>query len=224
MKPGVIQIHHIDLKAPYEPGACGVLTAAERNRASSFRATADGERWITCRAALRRILSDLIDVPPERVPIVENLYGKPLLEPADQSPGFNLSHCRDLALIAVRKEGPVGIDVEELVRAADLVECETSFCHADEIAALPPHGNGREVALLDLWTAKEALLKGLGTGFSIPPETIRLHEAGGWLTTTGAGPLDRFKVIRLEGPGLRDHRAALAVDGGPYVIEHLPQP
>lgn len=222
MNSGVIEIHRVDLTAPFDAEGIGVLNASERLRADAFRFRADAERWITCRVALRRILSELVGVPPERVPIVLNAFGKPRMDAAGNAPGFNLSHCRDLALIAVRADGDVGIDIEHIDRGVDLLECESSFCHADEIASLP-FGEARAAALLDLWTGKEALLKALGTGFSLPPESIRLHAKDGRRSDQGPARLDEITVMRLDGPWLAGHRAAVAADGTKFTLKHPSQ-
>lgn len=220
---GVIHIHSIDLTTPFEPGAADFLTETEIQRASSFRFPDDAERWITCRAGLRRILSHCLGISPLEVPITTNEFGKPELDGIANPPGFNLSHCRELALIAIRRGGRVGVDVEPLKRAPDLLECESSFCHPEEIASLPL-GGARAEALLDLWTAKEALLKALGTGLSTAPESLWIRRADGSLESSGSPSLEGLRVIRLEAPWLAGYRAALATDGGDFRIEHHRQP
>jgi phosphopantetheinyl transferase len=111
--------------------------------------------------------------------------GKPFVTgPAtDGAIAFNLSHTDGLAAVAV-SVGPrdVGIDVEALARGADILDTVLRAFAPAEVAALralpaPEH----EHRAVELWTVKEAYLKGLGTG-------IARH-------------LDRFVVAPL-GPGL----------------------
>ncbi|MFO0921816.1 MAG: 4'-phosphopantetheinyl transferase superfamily protein [Pirellulales bacterium] len=87
---------------------------------------------------------------------------------------FSLSHTQDLAVIAWSRSTLVGIDVElyrdvawnELARSA-LTAAE--FKHGQSI---PPKNQSRY--FLECWTAKEALLKGLGIGIAAGTNTVDL--------------------------------------------------
>ena len=86
---------------------------------------------------------------------------------------FNLSHCPDLALVAVGTDGPVGIDLERFDRAMDLLECESTFCHPEEIRDCRMRrpcepGNCSESGL-----PKKPFSKP-GHGLSHPPESTRI--------------------------------------------------
>lgn len=178
MNPGMLRIHVISpLPDDLSPDRWR-LTADEIKRASSFRHADDASRWAFCRSTLRRTLGELLGHAPNDVPVATRENGKPCLSRPFDYLHFNLSHCAELALIAIGMDGPVGIDVEPSARAKDLLGCEDSFCHPDEIAELPASENERATRLLELWTAKEALLKALGTGLAHPPESIRLHLDG----------------------------------------------
>jgi 4'-phosphopantetheinyl transferase len=196
-------VHVVDPSGIAEPEA--VLTAGEVELAARFRFEKDAVHWRACRAALRRILGAALDCAPEAVVIETGEHGKPFVVEAHPRLQFNLSHCRDLALVALCAEGPVGVDIESADRARSLLGCEGSFCHPDEIEGLPANEDERAAALLDLWTRKEALLKALGTGMSLAPETVSLADP--------AFPhplLLPFAVRRLEHPALAGHLAHLA--------------
>jgi len=201
MITGEVIIHLIrpaDLSAQE---AKAFLTADERERAARFRFEKDAAHWMACRAAMRRILGDAIGLPPLEVPLITATYGKPVLAAPHDGLHFNLSHCTDLALLAITETGPVGIDLEQKARAPELLECETSFCHSMEIAALPKDFTTRAAALLDIWTAKEAALKALGTGLSHPPESVRiLNDAA--ISDTPLEGIHHLTIHRLEGRDL----------------------
>lgn len=149
------------------------LTEEEKQRAAKFRFEKDATHWAACRSELRRILAAELSIShPSEVPITESTFGKPMLAAPFDFLHFNLSHCTDLALLIVSRECPVGIDLEPLDRAHELLECESSFCHPREISKLPTEKIQRAQELLKLWTAKEAALKALGTGLSISPDLI----------------------------------------------------
>jgi 4'-phosphopantetheinyl transferase len=196
MTPGTVIIHLRYLTV--HANGRSLLTPDELRRADSFRFDSDRARWITARAALRRILAETTGLPPRDVPLLTNDFGKPLLAPPFDGIHFNLSHCHDLALIATGVDGPLGIDIEPLDRAAELTACQAGFCHPLEIERLP-QGDARSTALLDLWTAKEAYLKALGTGLSTTPESVCLHLAAD------------FRIRRLHHPSLARHAAAVCV-------------
>ena len=180
------------------------LTADEMKRAHSFRHADDASRWAFCRSALRRTLGELLGLAPNDVPLVTGENGKPCLARPFDHLHFNLSHCAELALIAISLDGPVGIDVESSARAADLLGCEEAFCHPHEIAGLPASGDQRAARLLELWTAKEALVKALGTGLAHPPDAIRLHLDGAGIRVSAdtLPPGLEHHVISRLGPGL----------------------
>lgn len=221
MTPGTVSIHLIPPGIPSTDAGWTLLSPDERIRASSFVFPRHAEHWIACRAALRRILGNNIHVPPAEVPLVITDLGKPeLADPFDYL-HFSLSHCEDLAMLALCVDGPVGVDVERESRAAELTGCESGFCHPSEIAALPADPVARGRQLLDLWTAKEALLKALGTGFSQPPESIVIHGE----TATSDTPLPGMEsqvIRRLHHPALAGFRAALSAPTSATRIEILP--
>lgn len=209
---GTVQVHVIRPAAIPLGQAEDSVTAAELSRAASFVLPEHADHWLRCRAALRAILAAQLDCAPREVNFTTGEFGKPLLR--DGSLHFNLSHERDLALVALSLDGPVGIDLEHLRRAPDLSDCAQTFCHPDELAALPPEGHARNIELLRLWTAKEALLKALGTGFSQPPEAIsiltpQLHDSSG----------QPLRLTRLEHPALTHHLAHLCAPHDVVVVK-----
>jgi 4'-phosphopantetheinyl transferase len=203
---GIVQVHIVHPGSISLEQAESYLTEPERTRAATFRFPEDALHWTRCRAALRSILAAQLNCTPREVPITLGPYGKPLL--ADAQLHFNLSHERDIALVALSLDGPVGIDIEHRRRASDLTECAATFCHPNELAALPSDKEARDLELLRIWTAKEAYLKALGTGLSIPPESVSL---------LGADLRDHsgltLRLSRLEHPDLTDHLAHLCAPG-----------
>jgi 4'-phosphopantetheinyl transferase len=186
-----------------EKTAC--LSALEREQATRFRFEKDAVRWRACRAALRHVLGDALGIDPAAVAFEFGEFGKPALSPPWDGLHFNLSHCRDLALIALCRDGAVGVDIEPRDRAPSLLGCEEAFCHPEEIAALPVEESPRAVTLLEIWTAKEALLKALGTGMSVPPPSVAVARHG-------EDPrLRDFRLHRPVDPALANHLACLAV-------------
>ncbi len=225
MTPGQVIIHVRGLAG--SDGDRALLTADELARASAFRFEADRVRWIAARAALRSILSTATGMSPREILLEPNSFGKPLLAPPFQGIHFNLSHCRDIALIALTSDGAVGIDIEPLDRAGELATCESTFCHPLEIERLPDDDEVRNRHLLDLWTAKEALLKAIGTGLSIAPETICLRPGPALIEMESVPPRIKtsdMRVERLHHPSIPSHTAAICLPPDTNIIWQIQSP
>jgi hypothetical protein len=150
--------------------------------------------------------------------------GKPELKTHFPSLHFNLSHCDELAVIAASYQCPVGIDIESTHRSHALHECESTFCHPTEMADLPLNHDERAAALLELWTAKEAFLKAIGTGLSNPPEDLVIRRTGGKITAiTHDGavlPLNRLRHPMLDAHSV--HLCALRPIDSIEILSGLP--
>lgn len=222
MIPGLAIVHIVSPSSGSLPDGRGFLTEAELARAASFRFPEMEEEWIGYRAALRRILGEATGLAPCEVPLSLTASGKPVLAPPFGHLHFNLSHCRDVALIALTNDGMVGVDLEPASRASDLDGCESTFCHPDEIAGLPPEPSFRNRRLLEIWTAKEAVLKSLGTGFIHPPESVRIRFGEEFSTAFSEKPLpgiDGQVLHRLIHPALAHHVAMLSAPASVSRIE-----
>lgn len=141
------------------------------------------------RGLLRHLLGYYLARDPQGLGFITNDYGKPALRTAGGLQ-FNLSHCRDHVLIGLTRQVPVGVDLERirpLPRCALAAHC----CSADELnwlAGRPANDQDRD--FFRIWTAKEAVLKALGTGLASPPErvTISLPDTNsGFAGVTGTG-------------------------------------
>ncbi|MFD0213138.1 4'-phosphopantetheinyl transferase family protein [Streptomyces hirsutus] len=160
-----------------------LLDAEERGRAGAFRHDRDRDAYVVAHAALRDVLSTLLGVPADALPLTREPCagcGGPHGRPALRMPGvhFSLSHSGGLVMVALAP-APVGVDVEGLatMRAALGAQSALHLAEAEELALLPAHE--RPAAFTRAWVRKEAYLKGLGTGLVRDPA----------LDYVGTGPL-----------------------------------
>ena len=116
--------------------------------------------------------------------------GKPTLALPKASPTiqFNLSHSKGLALLAVRWEGEVGVDVETLQPAERMSPIFHRFASAPEkasFAAALSKGKDSGRLLTAWWVGKEAFVKAVGRGLSLPFArfSIGLEVDGEWKLT-----------------------------------------
>jgi 4'-phosphopantetheinyl transferase len=204
----IIVVHIIPAHTVSDQLADACLDQAEKDRAARFKDSRHGQLWSGYRAALRIALGARLGLRPNLVPLRLDPHGKPCLCPPFDSLHFNLSHCDEMALIALSENGPIGIDLESRDRAQGLLECEAGFCHPQEIARLPEEGSQRAMSLLEIWTAKEACLKAIGTGLLTPPEQVRIVGSDdNFIAITPDGTT--HALTRLEHPSLRNHVAHL---------------
>jgi len=162
------------------PEATGLLAADEQARAAGFYFAPDRRRYIATRALLRRLLGRYTGAEPGELRFGYGAHGKPELRPAAGAPAvqFNVSHCDALALIAIARDNPVGVDLERLRDLPELGGLETQLLAAE---ALPPNTPEpvRRNHFFRHWTRLEAAGKLCGKGLiydAPPPDWIEPLE------------------------------------------------
>lgn len=142
------------------------------------------------RQPLRSVLGAYLGIEAGRVTLINGEHGRPALAEAhDPSLGFNWSHSGNHALIAVARRIAPGIDLEQMRVRPRAMEIARRYFSADETAALATlPAPARDAAFLDLWTAKEAVLKALGRGLAFGLDRLSIASAA-----------DRLILQRLEG-------------------------
>ena len=198
---------------------CGLLDDHERDRLARFRRPADRARYLAAHALARLVLAQFVGRGPatlvfDRICRCGAEHGKPVLA---NGPGFSLSHAGDLVGVAVRPDGPVGLDVEQVRAVADLDALAGHVRSPVERArdGLDP------TAFFRTWTRKEALVKATGDGLASPMTAITLAADGTAVELwTGPGAPTGPMWLRDLVPA-PDHPAALAGPGddAPQVVE-----
>jgi 4'-phosphopantetheinyl transferase len=156
------------------------LEVAEQQRALRYRQHIDRARYVSTRYVLRCLLSGWLGMPPQDLRLALGAHGKPYLRDYP-SLSFNVSHSGLCALIAISYGRRVGIDVEYIDDTFDWTTVAAVVCSTAEQQALAKTASAeRQRAFFRLWTAKEALFKGVGTGITIdlPKIAVNLPESG----------------------------------------------
>ena len=139
---------------------------------------------------------------PQRGGIERDGAGKPRL--ADGALQFNLSHSGENLLIGLSRTQALGVDIESGARRRPWIEIAQRYFTAEEtaaLAALPDNDLAR--GFLELWSAKEAVLKAIGRGIA-----FGLDRVGFGLDAVGtterlvriadeAGTPEQWQVVRL---------------------------
>lgn len=147
-----------------------VLSEDERIRVARFHRRRDGNRWFVARSALRCILARYYGLQPNALNFTINEFGKPSVTQANLSSPirFNLSHSRDLALIAVAHID-IGIDIEFIDPQLQWQPLSKDILSEEEFRWLTAQPKELQYQnFFWLWTSKEAYTKGRGKGLTMP--------------------------------------------------------
>jgi len=145
------------------------LSQSELERANRFRFADDRERFIVARGALRATLGNYLDIKPEQVEFTYGSNGKPALASRNAGVQFNMSHSRNLALVAFTSTGKIGVDIEYMDDSLEVEAIAGRFFSALEVQTLLTlPAEARRLGFFNCWTRKEAFVKALGSGLSYP--------------------------------------------------------
>ena len=174
-------VFHVDLApdAEREARAVALLDDNEKARCRRFRSVRARREFVLCRAALRVSLAERLGCDCRQLSFGYREHGKPYARISGTSldTAFNVSHSGRHGLIALAGHGCVGVDVEERAAHRDM-DGMGALVYGPAERRLLRHAAGRDKAQLfyRLWSLKEALIKALGTGFSLNPSGFELPE------------------------------------------------
>ncbi len=186
------------------------LSEDERTRADRFRFPAHRTRYVAGRGALRDLLGRYLRRDPGSLRFTYTAHGKPALAGQEGPDGlrFNLSNAEDLALVAVARGRELGVDLENLREMPDGASIAERFFSAPEnevFRGVPPER--RDAAFFACWTRKEAFVKAVGEGLSMPLDRFDVTLAPGeparlLATRPDAAQVERWTLVEVDpGPG-----------------------
>lgn len=196
-----------------------LLSAEERVRAERYRFGIHRRRFIAARGSLRLILGGATSKEPAAVEFTYGEHGKP------DTPGeirFNLSDSHDLAVIALTHGREVGVDIERLRPMPRADRLARRFFSPREAAHLDAiDGSRRDDVFFSCWTRKEAWIKAVGGGLSIPLDQFEVsvlpEEPARLVHVDGNdGERDRWSMHAFR-PGSR-YVGAVAIEGSTPLI------
>lgn len=167
-----ILVVHVDL-TPHNDQvsrAAQWLDQTEKARWRRYRVDRPQREFALCRAALRVVLCSRLGCENNQLSVGVTGYGKPfaLVNGVTAPVSFNVSHSGNHGLIAFAQGIQLGVDVEERVHRRDIDGLSRAVFGPNEqteiASAREPH---KTHLFYRLWTHKEALIKALGTGFSL---------------------------------------------------------
>jgi 4'-phosphopantetheinyl transferase len=204
LSPREIQIWGIWLTASDAAVAYyhSILSVDERHRAERFRFGNLRRSYILSRGGLRIVLAHYLGCAPTGIEFIGGPKGKPALRHSSRIQ-FNVSHSGQMALYALTVGCELGVDVEQLRTLEDTESIAKRFFSPGEASELLSlNSEERGPAFFRCWTRKEAYVKAIGDGLTIP--------------------LNGFQVTLL--PGVPARFIQLAGDPGiarEWILEHL---
>lgn len=159
--------------------AASKLCPSEHQRFSAYSNVVVARRFAVGRAVLREIIGALQCTAPSQVRLAEGEFGKPaLVKAGGKAPlWFSVAHCDDLLLIALSREGEVGVDVER-TRPIDCWERVADRTLApperEQLLHAVEAGENADQVFLRHWCRVEAELKAIGCGI----HGLEAHRAG----------------------------------------------
>jgi 4'-phosphopantetheinyl transferase len=229
LEAGEVQLWRIDLA-----GATGLynrftklLSPSEQLHASRYRLDQAQVHFSVGRTCLRTLLGNATGLDPLSIAITTGVHGKPEAPYLNgHRVNFNVAHSKDTILIALSREGPVGVDVEYFDRPTDIMDVAKHNFTETETRSLEAitDPETRHTTFYRYWTRKEAVLKADGRGLiaslasfdvtfeSVHQQPIRMKES----------IHDRGKLFFVSDLTLGlEAAAAIALDSPDYPIKQL---
>ncbi len=143
------------------------LCTAETKKADRYMKPADRHLSLVSKALVRYVIGEVTQQDPGALRFSTNEHGKPFPVGLPDI-HFNLSHSHGVAVCAVCRDTDVGVDVEDVGRRTDLSIARRFFSSAEaDLVSKAPEAEKRAL-FFDVWTLKEAYIKAVGRGLSIP--------------------------------------------------------
>ncbi len=153
----------------------GWLAADEQARAAKFHFDQHRRAYVLGRAVLRGLLGRMLDMPPSQIQFCYGPKGKPALADSRAPLRFNVSNSGNLAVYAFTEGCEVGIDVEAIRPVPDMELIAARFfspAESSELMSVPEPD--RPQAFFNCWTRKEAYIKAVGDGLSVPLDSFQV--------------------------------------------------
>jgi 4'-phosphopantetheinyl transferase len=206
-----VWVEATDALLPPPEALADELSNGELAESRRFKFEVDRHRFLATRLFRRRVLAGYLGTRPGLLAFGYGAKGKPEL--AANSAGnlsFNDSESGGLMVVAVARGRSLGVDIERIhsvPEAESIVSGFGSALEKDAFASLSPED--RQDLFLRWWTGKEAFVKALGDGLSVPLANFSIIVgAGGRVELAGE---DGWSLHTLEpAPG---YIGALVAEG-----------
>ncbi|MFT9073680.1 4'-phosphopantetheinyl transferase family protein [Gluconobacter potus] len=183
--------------------ADGCLSFEERSRAASYLGRDLRDNFVKRRVWARRVVSQYAMCPWNEISFSYGQHGKPVpVGPGPGVPWVNWSFSDSFCLLAIGRNGEVGVDIQKVTPFPDIEGVAELALHRREIDFLRENP-GEHNAFFDIWARREAVFKGMGQGLHEAMTTISvMAENGDYLSTITGHSGDTWQLRAASGvPG-----------------------
>ena len=159
---------YLIIKTTEIPDAETFLTGMEFKQYNHFAVEKRATEWLAGRYAVKKLASEFFNLPFKKMQVKNAKNGSPVL----QAEGGNhltisISHRGEYAVAAISLTGDlIGVDVEK-IETRPQGWAEQYFAKEELVAS-------DDAYLTELWAKKEAVLKLLGLGLSVPATQVKI--------------------------------------------------
>jgi 4'-phosphopantetheinyl transferase len=179
------------VRAELHDACMALLTSAERERSARYLVPHAKLRFTAGRGALRAILANYLGCKPQEIQLEDGASGKPELRAPNVTARlhFNVTHADGLVLIAIAEAGPIGVDIESVVPIPDAEQIARQyFTRGERELLMSTSPMNRPRKFLQLWTRKEAVVKGMGEGLRLLDTRFDVRADSAVIEVTEGGP------------------------------------
>lgn len=198
------------------------LSPAEIQKVDRFLKQSDRHLSLVSKALVRYLIYELSGKHPQSLRFLTNEYGKPFLAELPDI-HFNLSHSHGAVACALCRSAAVGVDVEDAGRDTDFSIADRFFSSSEAELVSKATGAEKRTRFFDIWTLKEAYIKAVGKGLSIPLDSFSFNVGESVIQisfrdTGRSDPMWQFSQWRPESGKIV---AAAARSVSPIVFKHF---
>lgn len=161
---------YIIVKTKDVPEAETFLTTLELKQYKHFAVEKRAGEWLAGRYAVKKLASEFFNLPPKKMQVKNAKNGAPILQAmGGNNLTISITHRGDYAAAAISLTGDlIGVDIEK-IEPRPQGWTEQYFDKAELLA-------DDDAYLTELWAKKEAVLKLLGLGLTVPATQIKIID------------------------------------------------
>lgn len=223
-----VWVTHLTVSSPRIKQYYPLLSTEEKERSERFVHFIHRKRFIASHGFMRTVLASYLPQDAEELVFRKEPKGKPVLvtETPSNSLQFNLSHSHNLALLAISKTQPVGIDVEYMARKNEWKHIIQRFFTPQEqqaLFSLPE--DKQQQAFFKVWTRKEAHMKVTGEGLQLSPTQFMVSvppEPAAFIRYTDKNSSQNWQMQDIIFQEMfKDYCGCLSVENGFSVLKQF---
>ncbi len=216
LSPDEVHVWIADLDSYLPDNFERLLSTDELQRAHRFHFAKHRNHFVIARGLLRKLLAAYLACDPAELKFEYAAKGKPSVAQAEAIK-FNLAHSHGRAAYAFSRNRELGIDIELMRQDFGGEEIARRFFSTREIECLlkvPKELAGQ--SFFNCWTRKEAYIKAIGEGLSMPLDEFDVSLAPGEPAALLQNRRDQTEVERWSMRSVaapEGYAAAIVVEG-----------